>query len=175
MVEQTFKRGGKLLVTLCAGIVLTACATTSGSDGENGSSAKSARVKAKKEPTVLTAKREQVVNDAKKFVGTPYRLGGTSPSTGFDCSGLVQHVYQGIDVGLPRTTREQEAHMSVAKRPAEGDVLFFKINGKQVSHAGIYVGNNRMVHAPGTGRKVEITRIDTPYWQSRLSKWGAMN
>lgn len=144
-------------------MALTACSST-----PSGSSY-SSRQKITKEETLL---RSQIIHDAKKYVGVPYKYGGNSPQTGFDCSGLVRHVYARSDISLPRTTTAQAQFMKKTRKPKVGDVLFFNINGRSISHSGIYLGNNQMVHAPSSGKRVEITRTDTPYWKKRFVKSG---
>lgn len=101
------------------------------------------------------------------LVGTPYRYGGNTPATGFDCSGLVGYVYR--DAGataLPRTTAV------IASLPGApvgrsalrtGDLVFFGARA-QVSHVGIYVGEGRFVHAPNAGGTVRLDALDHPYW-----------
>jgi cell wall-associated NlpC family hydrolase len=103
------------------------------------------------------------------LLGTPYRYGGNSPDTGFDCSGLIHYVYRkaaGID--LPRTTAKLNA-LRTDKPPADalqpGDLLLFKVKGsRKVNHAGIYVGDGRFVHAPSSGGRVRLDRLDDRYW-----------
>ena len=101
------------------------------------------------------------------LVGTPYRWGGNTPEGGFDCSGLVGFVFlDAAQVYLPRTTREI-ARAKAATPPrlelAPGDLVLFADRG-QVFHVGIYVGENRFVHAPSTGGTVRLDRLDNPYW-----------
>lgn len=98
----------------------------------------------------------QIANVAKQLIGTKYRFGGTTPSAGFDCSGFVSYVFkEGAGVKLPRGSRDMRTlGRSVdLKSLKPGDLLFFKLNS---SHVAIYVGENRFVHAPRTGRSVTI-------------------
>lgn len=99
-----------------------------------------------------------VVADAKKYLGVPYVWGGTDPASGFDCSGLVQHVFKDLGVSVPRLVRDQmNAGQTVASLAAAkpGDLLV--MNG--VEHIGIYLGNNQYLHAPEPGQKVSIADI----------------
>lgn len=107
---------------------------------------------------------------ALSLIGSPYRYGGASPATGFDCSGLIRYVYReaaGID--LPRTSAELSALQT--PKPAQsalqpGDLVLFRLRGgRKVNHAGIYVGDGRFVHAPSNGGQVRLDRLDDRYWQ----------
>jgi cell wall-associated NlpC family hydrolase len=104
------------------------------------------------------------------LVGTPYRWGGNTPDSGFDCSGLIGYVYHdAAGITLPRSTRD----MITLRGPdidrsqlQTGDLVFFATSGgSNVSHAGIYVGEGRFVHAPATGGTVKLDSLDKPYWQ----------
>ena len=104
------------------------------------------------------------------LVGTPYRWGGNTPDSGFDCSGLIKYVYNdAAGISLPRTTREMivmRAQSIGQDKLQTGDLLFFATNGgSQVSHAGIYVGEGRCVHAPATGGTVKLDSLNKAYWQ----------
>ncbi len=113
---------------------------------------------------------EDVLFRALGLVGTPYRYGGNTPDAGFDCSGLIGYVYRdAAGIRLPRSTRELIAMRAPAVgRDAlqGGDLLFFATNGgRQVSHAGIYVGDGRFVHAPSSGGTVRLDSLSNSYWQ----------
>ena len=104
------------------------------------------------------------------LVGTPYRYGGSSPETGFDCSGLIHYVYrEAAGLQLPRTTAGLLA--MPAKAPARnalrpGDLVLFSTSGRRaVDHAGIYVGEGRFLHAPSTGGRVRLDELQASYWQ----------
>jgi cell wall-associated NlpC family hydrolase len=109
---------------------------------------------------------ERAVKIALEAVGTPYRWGGESPSTGFDCSGLVRWAYGRVGVDLPHNSyalygegrRVPDAGMQA------GDILFFEGLG----HVGLYLGRGRMVHAPQTGRNVEVIRLASTNYGARL-------
>lgn len=116
-----------------------------------------------------------IIKTAKKMLGVKYRYGGTSPRKGFDCSGLVQYSHKAAGVKLPRTTSQQ---FKAAKRIARkylraGDLVFFKTTpSRSVSHVGIYLGNNKFIHAPSSGKRVKISSIKEKYWQKRYSGAG---
>lgn len=116
------------------------------------------------------ARPEDVLMHAIGLVGTPYRWGGNTPESGFDCSGLIRYVFdRSASVYLPRTTEQMWAQggSSVSRRNLRsGDVVFFATSGgKRVSHAGIYVGDGRFVHAPSSGGTVRLDDLEAAYWQ----------
>ena len=120
--------------------------------------------------TVSPAQRD-VVRHALGYVGVPYRYGGDSAVTGFDCSGLVWRVYrQAAGLRLPRDTYGI-SRKGVAIPPRElqpGDLVFFNTMKRPYSHVGIYVGEDRFVHAPSSGGVVQVTRISDRYWRQRF-------
>lgn len=115
-----------------------------------------------KKPTV----GERAAAFALEAVGTPYRWGGESPGSGFDCSGLVRWAYLRLGIALPHSSYAlYETGRRVARtRLRPGDVLVFSGLG----HVGLYVGRNRMVHAPYSGRWVEVVRLRGTHYGSRL-------
>ena len=148
-----YRRGTIRCVLLTGVLLLSACAA--------------------KPPAPDTA-TQQDANDilftALGLVGTPYQYGGSTPDGGFDCSGLIQYVYaQSAAINLPRTVAEMsrmdaptvpEAHLQA------GDLLIFATDSaNRPSHAGIYVGQGRFVHAPRTGGTVRMDYLSDSYWQ----------
>ena len=106
------------------------------------------------------------------LIGVDYRLGGETPEGGVDCSGLVKYVFQQVTgVTLPRTTKElSRLGNSVANVDlAPGDLVFFNTRRLPFSHVGIYLGDNRFIHAPSTGSEVEISRLSETYWQKHFN------
>lgn len=118
--------------------------------------------------------RFQVVMVAAAMLGTPYKWGGMTPEDGFDCSGLVHYSYLQAGVELPRTSLQQYkfSHSVRLATLKPGDLLFFDLNKERVSHVGIYLGDNRFVHAPRTGKDVMITSLDNRFWKQRLVSAG---
>lgn len=113
---------------------------------------------------------EEISIEAMALVGTPYRYGGNTPDSGFDCSGLVRYVVQrAASVNLPRTAAEMGTRGFALERRdvASGDLVFFNTTGRPNSHVGIYVGQNRFVHAPATGGTVRLEDMSKRYWASR--------
>ena len=105
-------------------------------------------------------------------VGVPYRYGGSTPS-GFDCSGLVQYSYTKAGVRVPRTTGQLWAAASPVghNELRAGDLLFFRIEGK-MSHVGMYLGQQRFVHAPQSGRTVSVASLNSPFYKAALLRAG---
>lgn len=109
------------------------------------------------------------------LLGAPYQWGGVGPKS-FDCSGLVRYVHGQIGIETPRTAAEQYAAAKPVTLPnlAPGDLLFFRINGRRVSHVAIYAGEGRFVHAPQTGRPVELRTLDDEFYSPRLAGAGRL-
>ena len=121
----------------------------------------------------------RLINEAEKYLGYPYVFGGSSPSTSFDCSGFVCWVYTHSGVhNLPRTTAQGIYNQCtrVSREEAKpGDLIFFQGTynaGETVTHIGIYVGNNRMLHC---GSPIQYTSIDTTYWRNHFYAFGRLN
>jgi cell wall-associated NlpC family hydrolase len=117
---------------------------------------------------------DRVVWNAQKQQGKMYHWGGESPQTGFDCSGLTQFAFgQGAGVSLPRTAAAQyNAAMKIsAAQATKGDLVFFRTRGGRVSHVGIYLGDNKFVHAPRTGRAITTEALEG-YWAQKLVGFG---
>jgi cell wall-associated NlpC family hydrolase len=110
---------------------------------------------------VTAPSRGNVVAIAMRYLGVPYRWGGASPSTGFDCSGFTMYVYAQVGISLPHYTGSQYAMgVPVSRSQLQpGDLVFFDGLG----HEGIYVGNNQFIHAPHTGDVVKISSISGWY------------
>ncbi|CAG9196269.1 Hydrolase Nlp/P60 [Paraburkholderia tropica] len=111
--------------------------------------------------------REEISIQAMGLVGIPYRWGGNTPDSGFDCSGLVKYVFaRAASVDLPRTTADmsQRGESIEPDEIAAGDLVFFNTTGRPHSHVGIYVGNLRFVNAPSTGGTVRLDYLTNPYW-----------
>jgi hypothetical protein len=114
--------------------------------------------------------RAELLRTAERFVGTPYKWGGDSTVSGFDCSGLTMVVYQLNGLDLPRTSAEQwAAGKPVAEGSlSKGDLVFFATRGgTKVSHVGIYLGDDRFLHAPSRGNAIQVASLSGNYYQAR--------
>lgn len=106
------------------------------------------------------------------LVGTPYRYGGNTPESGFDCSGLIGYVYKHRAGRTPPRTVAQLAGFGQpvdARELRTGDLVVF--GADPAWHAGIYVGEGRFVHAPSTGGTVRLDRLDNRYWARQKVRW----
>ncbi|MCX4139139.1 NlpC/P60 family protein [Paraburkholderia sp. SEWSISQ10-3 4] len=115
--------------------------------------------------------REEISIQAMSLVGIPYRWGGNTPDSGFDCSGLVRYVVsRAASVNLPRTTADMSGRGESVEPDeiAPGDLIFFNTTGRAHSHVGIYVGKLRFVNAPSTGGTVRLDYLTNPYWAKRF-------
>ncbi|WP_279045648.1 C40 family peptidase [Cedecea davisae] len=136
------------------------------------------KVKAEKNQTIAQAHKVRVqkaqktaMNKLMAQIGKPYRWGGTSPRTGFDCSGLIYYAYKDlVNIRIPRTANEMY-HLrdaaSVGRGELEsGDLVFFRIQGRGTAdHVGVYVGNGKFIQSPRSGRDIQITSLSEDYWQ----------
>jgi len=112
-----------------------------------------------------------LTSTALDLIGIRYRFGGNTPESGLDCSGLVRYVFQQVTgVMLPRTAKDMsrigEKISTYELQP--GDLVFFNTRRFAFSHVGIYVGDNRFIHAPRRGRDVEVATLDSSFWQKRF-------
>lgn len=119
------------------------------------------------QPTFFNDKVQGLIAKAKTLIGLPYRFGGTSPVSGFDCSGFMQYIFkQTAGINLPRRSEDMASSgRSVSRGDLQaGDMVFFKTHGSSISHVGMYIGNNQFIHSPRTGKSIEITSLGSGYW-----------
>jgi len=113
-----------------------------------------------------------MVSEALNHLGIRYRFGGSSPDTGFDCSGLVAYsAERGLGLKLPRNAAEiARQGVAVAKNELKaGDLVFFNTMGRRYSHVGIYLGDDRFVHSPSAGGVVRVENMTMAYWSKRYN------
>ena len=113
-----------------------------------------------------------MVEQAMGLLGVPYRRGGNTESTGFDCSGFVRHLYEkSVGQILPRRAVDQARATEVIERDElkPGDLVFFNTMRRTFSHVGIYVGDGKFIHAPRAGKAVNIDDMRSAYWQKRFN------
>ncbi len=117
-----------------------------------------------------TGKSDAVVKTARSKIGVRYKNGGTSPDTGFDCSGFVCWAYGQNGYSLPRTSGEQAKIGDSIKRTdlKPGDLLVFKISARRGYHTAIYTGGGHFIHSPRTGETIREDNLSMPYWDKRL-------
>lgn len=122
-----------------------------------------------------TAADEAVANmllQAISLLGVTYRFGGSTPHTGLDCSGFIQYVFKkSLNMRLPRTSKEISRLGKPIKRAElqPGDLVFFNTRGFSYSHVGIFLGEDKFIHAPRRGKNVEVASFSRSYWQSHFS------
>ena len=119
-----------------------------------------------------TSSAQDLILKGLELIGIKYRRGGTDPDTGLDCSGFVQVVFKdAIGMLLPRTAREQSEVGAVIDRQElkAGDLVFFNTMRRAFSHVGIYLGDNRFMHAPRSGAEIRIEDMRESYWINRYN------
>lgn len=150
----------KLVLTAAFLSTLTACGVFTGT-----------QLDSKPRSPVTTADQSALSKEALRWLGRPYRFGGTNPASGFDCSGLVYYAALVTRGGVPpRTVLDQYAASNpIATAQAKpGDLVFYQINKTTIDHVGIYLGKNQFVHAPRTGGVVHTVDMNNPYWAKRF-------
>ncbi len=120
----------------------------------------------------VSAKASELVVNAIGFLGVPYRRGGNSVETGFDCSGFVRAMYQQtVGLVLPRSADQQAAATQTIDKSElrPGDLVFFNTMRRAFSHVGIYIGDNKFIHSPRSGAEVRVEDMRQGYWQTRFN------
>ncbi len=119
-----------------------------------------------------TSSAKDLVLKGLELVGINYRFGGTDPDSGLDCSGFVQVVFKdAVGLLLPRTAKEQSEVGNIIdkKELKPGDLVFFNTMRRAFSHVGIYLGDNRFMHAPRTGAEIRVEDMSQGYWVKRYN------
>ena len=120
----------------------------------------------------LTSRASELVVHAIDMIGIRYKYGGNSPEGGLDCSGLVRYVFkETLGIELPRTSQEisQVGKQVDTKDLQPGDLVFYNTLRRGFSHVGIYLGDNKFIHAPSAGGEVRIESMDLSYWKKRFN------
>jgi cell wall-associated NlpC family hydrolase len=168
---QTPVRHRLAVALFAAGLIGFAPASTAQDAATRSfSAAASARVKDAAASALDSA--QSLASAALDLIGIRYKWGGNTPETGLDCSGLVRYVFQQVTgATLPRTAKDMsrlgESVALADLRP--GDLVFFNTRRFAFSHVGIYLGDNRFVHAPRRGRDVEVAELDSAFWKKRFN------
>lgn len=115
--------------------------------------------------TKKTVNADALIAEGKKYMGVPYVWGGSTPK-GFDCSGFLNYVYGKVGVSIPRTVETIWNATTQVSSPQKGDIVFFTTYKAGPSHAGIYLGDNKFLHA-GTSTGVTISKMSESYWKTR--------
>ena len=167
-----------IVSVLLSGSVLSHAAPTDGTDDEMTKVLEERGVIARLGSQIRQARNDvsekasDLVVSAMGFLGVPYRYGGSSVETGFDCSGLVRAVFeQSVGKILPRRADQQAAATEVIDRNdlKPGDLVFFDTMRRAFSHVGIYVGEGKFIHAPRSGGAVRVEDMRQAYWQTRFN------
>lgn len=173
-IRSTTQRHARMLVLGLTLLLLAACASSPQRREATYKTSQSAlaNLPARAPSAASAGTANDVLFRAIGLVGTPYKWGGNTPQTGFDCSGLVDYIYRtAADILLPHSSREMAAmDKREVKRMsdlASGDLVFFGSRGS-ISHVGVYVGKGRFVHAPNSGGTVRLDDIDGPYWRDHF-------
>ena len=120
----------------------------------------------------VTERASELVVNAMGFLGVPYRRGGNTVETGFDCSGFVRAMYQQtVGLLLPRSADQQAAATQTIEKNElkPGDLVFFNTLQRAFSHVGIYIGDNKFIHSPKPGAEVRVDDMRAGYWQTRFN------
>jgi cell wall-associated NlpC family hydrolase len=156
------RRVQHMLMLCLVAVSLAACASTPTSVDVPSEPAPAAKSQA-----------DEVIVHALSLMGARYKFGGNSVEEGgFDCSGFVRHVFANTaGVALPRSSGEQAQRGKAVDLAdlAPGDLVFYNTRRAKFSHVGIYIGDQRFIHAPSRGKKVEIVAMAEPYWRARFN------
>lgn len=120
----------------------------------------------------LTSRASELAIHAMGMIGIRYKYGGNAPESGLDCSGLVRYLFKEVwETELPRTSEEMSQvgeHIDV-QNMQPGDLVFYNTLKRAFSHVGIYLGDNKFIHAPSSGGQIRIESMDVNYWKARFN------
>lgn len=161
-----------IILIFSLGLCTPALATEVLTENAEGIVLYSAEVAGQEAVTGWQAKAQEVIMNALSLTGVKYKFGGNSPETGFDCSGFVRYVFHNAaNLTLPPTARAiSQLGNSVKKDELQpGDLVFFNTLKSAFSHVGIYIGDNKFIHAPSAGKTVRVENMQQSYWSSRFN------
>ena len=167
-----FKKQCYWLWLLAACCLLFSSLNVRADDLENLISRQSATSSYTSSREISSREADDLIMNAMSLIGVGYRWGGTSPSTGMDCSGFMQYIFRkSMNINLPRTSSEMAQIGTQISRSAlqVGDMVFFNTRGFSNSHVGIYVGNGMFVHAPNSRSRVRFDTLESGYWKTKFT------
>lgn len=151
-------------------VILSACSSTP------ARTAHASHAPATERPASTAIDSDADMNDVAVYAlslsDTPYRYGGNTPESGFDCSGFVRHVYKHtLGLSLPRTSHEMSrvGEPQKTSRLQPGDLVFYNTLHRAYSHVGIYIGEGKFVHSPRAGSSVRVENMNESYWLARYN------
>ena len=161
-----------LVVCLLAGVAQAAPSTNATDDIEKFLADRGLISQMEQLRQRMSQQASDLVVNAMGFLGVPYRRGGNTAESGFDCSGFVRAMYeQTVGLVLPRRARDQAAATETIERKdlQPGDLVFFNTMRTKFSHVGIYLGDNKFIHSPKPGEQVRIDDMRQAYWDRRFN------
>lgn len=161
----------RLRLALVAACILGFSSSVAAQDQNERSLGATAAASVRNAAVTAIRSAQDLTSVALDMIGIRYTWGGNTPATGLDCSGLVRYVFQQVTgVTLPRTAKDMSRLGDRIAIPdlRPGDLVFFNTRRFAFSHVGIYLGDNRFVHAPRRGREVEVAELDSSFWQKRF-------
>lgn len=173
MVPTMLRLPPKLPITLLLTLLLAACSTTpiERSEAPSGKTTIAQPVSRHSPLAATTPQAQEVVMFALSLLDTGYRFGGKNPSAGLDCSGMVSYVFQqaaGLRLSGSAADIARSGKNIDREQLRPGDLVFFNTRNQPYSHVGIYLGDERFVHAPNANGKVRIDLLNTPYYTLRF-------
>lgn len=174
MIAQLARDFRNLPAAASLAILLSACSSSPTVPDDRRASNQVRNIPSRPIPQARQSVADRAATIATEQVGVPYRYGGQAP-TGFDCSGLVHYSYLHAGKPVPRTTTQLWNHTDAVSRSdlQRGDLLFFAIEGK-MQHVGMYIGDERFVHAPSSGKRVQVASLDWDFYSDALLRGGRL-
>ncbi len=160
------------LLLVCANAAFAAPTTSSADDMERMLAERGLVAQLQDVRHGMADRTTALVSTAMGFIGVPYRRGGNSAETGFDCSGFVRAIFEKAQgLALPRVAKEQaDATEVIDKKDLRpGDLVFFNTMRRAFSHVGIYLGDGKFIHAPRSGASVRVEDMSISYWKNRFN------